>query len=368
MSGDPQAAGERRRAARALVSSPLLCREHEPEVFALVRRHEGELDRWFTQRLGYRLHVGTDTARLYKTTHVPADRPLRTASGRPLHHLELVLLVLTLGATVAGPSVVSLRDLVDLVRSAAVDAGVALAGDGTERRALVTALRWMIDRGLATELHAQVDAYATDANADAVLQLRPDRIATLALPAAGAGDPAALLAAAERRSATRPWLRARLVEDPVVYRDELGEEEWAELRRRLREEAAYLEEMFGLVLEARAEGIAAVDPRGTLTDAAFPGSGTEGHAALLLLAALRSDPGRWWSLASVEEAVRHLADEHARRWAKDLVAAPERLARRAVDLLVSMGLAARREEPAGVRLRPAAARFLPAESPQATLW
>lgn len=368
MSADPQAPGERRVAARALVASPLLCREHDPEVFALVRRHEAELDRWFTQRLGYRLHVGADTARLYKTTYVPRHRPLRATSGRPLHQLELVLLLLALASTVAGPAVISLRDLVDLVRSAAVDARVELAGDATERRALVAALRWMIDHGLAVELHAQVEAYATDATADAVLRLRPDRIAMLALPAAAAEDPAGLLAAAERRGATRAWLRARLVEDPVVYRDELTEDEWSELRRRLGEEAAYVEEMFGLVLEARAEGVAAIDPRGELTDEPFPGRGTEGHAALLVVAALRGEPGRWWPASALEDEVRRLSLEHARHWAKDLAGSPERLARRAVDLLVATGLAERRDDPPAVRLLPAAARFMPAPSPQASLW
>ena len=395
MSDDPQAPAERRAAARALLTSPLLCRELDPEAFALVRRHEAHLDRWSTQRLGYRLHVTADTARLYKTTALPHRRPLRTSSGRPLHQLESVLLLLTLAATVAGPAVVSLRDLVDQVRSAAADAGVELGGDATERRGLVTALRWMIDHGLAAEMHSHVDAYATDATADAVLALRPDRIAMLALPAAATDDPEELLAAADRRDATRAWLRARLVEDPVVYRDELTDEEWTELRRRLGEEAGYLEEMFGLVLEARAEGVAAVDPSGSLTDEAFPGGGTEGHAALLLVAVMRVRAGEWWALTEVEAAIRRLAERHSRHWAKDLVAAPERLARRSVDLLVAMRLAERRSGggaagaapvgeagavpvgeagaapvggPPAVRLLPAAARFMPEQDPQDTLW
>src|SRR5690606_7304602 len=126
---------------------------------------------------------------------VPDHRPLRTASGRPFHRREYVLLALVLAATAAGPDVISLRDLVDQVRSAAAEAGIALTDDSTERRALVSVLSWMIDRGLATELHAHVDAYATDRDADAVLKLRPDRIVLLALPAlTGAPDAGALLA------------------------------------------------------------------------------------------------------------------------------------------------------------------------------
>lgn len=369
---DPQAPIERRAAARQLLANPLTCREQHPEAFTLIRRHEAELDRWFTQRLGYRLDVSADTARLYKTTVVPHHRPLRTASGRPLHHLEMILLVLLLASTVAGPAVISLRDMVDLVRSAAVDAGVDLAGDAVERRALVAALRWMIDRGLAVELHARVDAYATDDAADAVLRMRPDRIASLALPSlglwslAGAGAEA-LLDAAERRDNTRQWLRARLVEDPVLYRDDVTEEEWAELRRRLGEETRFLDEMFGLVVEARAEGVAAIDPRGELADQAFPAGGTEGHAALLLIAILRERASEWWPEQEVEGAVRRLAGEHASHWAKDMVASPDRLMRGAVGLLVGARLAERRSEPPAVRLLAAAGRFAPASS-QDSLW
>jgi uncharacterized protein (TIGR02678 family) len=367
VSEDPHAPAERRAAARHLVAHPLTCNEHDPDIFRLIRRHEDELDRWFTQRFGYRLHLGADVARLFKTTIVPANRPLRTASGRPLHQLEYVMLTLTVASTVAGPNVVSLRDLVDLIRSAAAEAGIELNGDGAERRALVAALRWMIDHGLAAELHAQVDAYAADAEADAVLKVRPERIALLAQPALASSDSEELLRRAERRDNTRAWLRARLVEDPVVYRDDLTEAEWAELRRRLGEEGRFLDEMFGLVIEARAEGVAAIDPQGSLADQPFPAGGTEGHAALLLIAALRAERAGWWPEDEVRGIVRGLAAEHARHWAKDLVASPERLAQRAIDLLVDVRLAERNAGPPAIRLLPAAARFAPAVS-QSSLW
>jgi uncharacterized protein (TIGR02678 family) len=367
MTSDPQAPVERRVAARHLLVHPLTCREHHPDVFRLIRRHEVDLDRWFTQRLGYRLHLSADTARLFKSSVVPEHRPLRTRSGRPLHHLEYVLLTLVVASTVAGPTVISLRDLIDLVRSAAAEVDIALASDGTERRALVAALHWMIDHGLATELHAHVEAYASDVLADAVLKMRPDRIALLALPvlaSSGSGD---LLQRAERRDNTRQWLRARLVEDPVVYREDLTEGEWAELRRRLGEEERFLGEMFGLQLEVRAEGVAAIDPRGELADQPFPAGGTEGHAALLLIGVLRATATEWWSPPDVLSTIASLAAEHVRYWAKDLVASPERLARRAVDLLVGVRLAERRDDPPGVRLLPAAARFAPV-AVQSSLW
>lgn len=366
MSDDPQAPAERRSAARHLLGRPLTCAEHDPEIFRLIRRHEVELDRWFTQRLGYRLHVTSDTARLFKSGFTPDDRPLLTAGGRPLNNLEYVLLVLALASTVAGPGILSLRDLIDLIRSAAAEIEMVLSGDATERRALVTALRWMIDHGLASELHAHVDSYATDSDADAVLKIRPDRIAMVPLPVLATGDDD-LVGASSRRSNTRQWIRIRLVEDPVVYRDDLDESEWSELRRRLGEEARYAEEMFGLVLESRAEGVAAVDPGGDLADQPFPIGGTEGHACLLLLPLLRDRRDGWWSASEVADLVGRLAVENSRYWAKDLVSAPERLTRRVVDRLVRIRLAETRSDPAGVRLLPAAARFAPAVR-QDALW
>ena len=366
MTADPQAHAERRAAARHLMQRPLTCEEHDPELFRLVRRHEVELDKWFTQRLGYRLHVTSDTARLYKSGYVPARRPLRTSGGRPLHDLEYVMLILALASTVSGPAVISLRDLIDLIRSGAAEVELALSGDATERRALVTALRWMVDQGLATELHAHVDAYATDSDADAVLRMRPDRIALLPLPGLAISDGDSLRRGG-RRDNTRQWVRVRLAEDPVVYRDDLEEAEWAELRRRLGEESRFLEEMFGLVLESRAEGVGAIDPGGDLADQPFPVGGTEGHASLLLLPLLQDREGAWWETAEVERFVVRLAAEYARYWAKDLVAAPERLTRRVVDLLVRVRLVETRADPAGLRTLPAAARFLPKVS-QDTLW
>ncbi len=353
MADDPQGGIERRVAARHLLQHPLTCLEHDADAFRLIRRHEAELDRWFTQRLGYRLHVESDSARLFKSTTVPQTRPLRAQSDRAFTQLEYVLLALVLATTTAGPAVISLRDLIEGVRSAAAEAEVALAGDATERRALVAVLRWMIDGGLAAELHARVDAYATDEGADAVLRLRPDRIALLPQPAmVGVDRPADLLAGAERRPATRQWLRARLVEDPVVYRDDVDDEEWAELRRRLGEESRLLDEMFGLVLEARAEGVAAIDPTGSLADLRFPAGGTVGHAALLLIERLGALPGDQPDTGAdggpdrpgpvperkVAAMVAELAALHARRWANDLVTAPERLTRRVLDLLVSLRL------------------------------
>lgn len=379
----PQAAIELQACARHLLQRPLTCKEHDPELFRLIRRHEAELDRGFTQRLGYRLHVSADTARLFKEGLLAERRRLLTVSGRPFHALEYVLLALVLGATVAGPAVISLRDLVERVRSAAVEADITLEDSPTTRRALVCVLQWMIELGLASELYERIEAYAGDENADAVLKVRPERIALLPLPAlAGAESSRDLLARAQRRGATRQWMRCRLAEEPVLYRADLSDAEWSELRRRLGEEERLLEEMLGLVLEARAEGIAAIDPSGALAETRFPAGGTVGHAALLLIASLSDLPGRCLDEKGLVRVIGELAQVHSRRWAGDLVESPERLARRVTELLLDLRLAAWEQADSAeqaaahagedaapsagqavdrvLRLLPAAGRFLPA--------
>jgi uncharacterized protein (TIGR02678 family) len=367
---------DRRAAARHLLSDPLTCAEHHPEMFTLIRRHEQALDRWFTQRLGYRVHVSADTARLYKSTAVPHQRGLRTATNDPrlFTRQEYVQLALALAAVAAGPRVISLRDLVEEIRSAAGDAGVVLTDEPSERRALVTALYWMIDHGLAREVHERVERYATDESADAVLEIVPDRVALVPLSHLGLAESADdVVHRDEPVTASRQWMRARLVEDPVLYHDDLTEEQWREIRRRLGNEAEILHEMFGLVLEARAEGMAAIDPAGELTDLRFPATGTRGHAALLLAARLAELGRETVTRDEVVAILEELAAAHGRHWSKE-ADNPARLADRVLRLLADHRLVELDDGEAGavagigagaggrstVRVLPLVHRFAPA--------
>ena len=360
-SADPRRELDLRAAARHLVVHPLVLAERDSDTFRLIRRYEHALDRWFTQRFGYRLQVTADTARLFKSTVVASRRPLQTEANqsRPFSVREYTMLALALAAVAAGPNVISLRDLLHEIRSAATDAGVTVTEAPADRRALVTALRWMIGKGAASEAHNRVDRYATDSEADAVLRIRPDRVALLPLPALARSETVEhLLNRPEvRQSSPRAWMRSMLLEEPVVYRRDLTEAEWSELRRRLREEAAILDEMFGLRIEARAEGVTAVDPGDGLTDSCFPAGGTVGQAALLLIDRLVATDRSPVERTDLVEAVAELAREHRqdrKHWSQ-LADDPERLASEVLELLYDHRLA----EASGqaVRLLPAAWRY-----------
>ena len=271
------------------------------------------------------------------------------------------MLALALAAVAAGPSVISLRDLIHEVRSAAADADITLTEESTDRRALVTALKWMIQNGIAQELHDHVDRYVTDEAADAVLSVRPDRVALLPLPALARSETAEqVLDRSDQRLSSRAWMRSVLLEEPVLYRTDLVDREWSELRQRLGEEAAFFDDMFGLHLESRAEGIMVIDPDNELTDSRFPRGGTLGHAALLLIDRLvhldrtpaevppdsRTDDGSDPVEASripffrtdIIDVVASLAAEHRRYWSQD-ADNPERLTGDVLDLLCEHRLA-----------------------------
>lgn len=354
-------ASELRTASRYLVTHPLVAAEHAHDEFVLIRRHRRQLDQWFTQRFGYRLQVTADTARLFKSTAAVRCRALRaaTAQQRPFRIPEYLMLALVLAAVVSGPSVVSLRDLIGKLREAAAEAGAEIGAEPSDRRALVTALRWMIAHGLAAEMHERVDEYAHDAEADAVLKFRPDRVAMLPLPVLTRAETIEqLFQQSSSRSPTRVWMRAQILEDAVVYRGDLDPDEWSQLRRRLGEETAYFEEMFGLHIEARAEGVMSVDPDGELTDVRFPQTGTVGHAALLLAERLAKGDGAPVSHGEVVKMVAELAAGHRSYWSQ-LADNADRLADEALDLMADHRLVEIVDDASGdVVVLPAAARYV----------
>lgn len=148
-----------------------------------------------------------------------------------------------------------------------------------------------------------------------------------------------------------------LLDDPVVYRDELTEAQLGYLAsptgQRLVRQAA---EQAGFVLEERAEGYLLVEPDGLATDQRFPDDASHPKvAALVPLDHLVAAGAPVTDGELVQRAVVLL--ERFPSWAKTYRSedGAARLAADAVDVLCAFKLAAR--QGGAVRALPAAARF-----------
>ena len=117
-----------------------------------------------------------------------------------------------------------------------------------------------------------------------------------------------------RNQALRRRLTRRLLENPVVYYDELDEDERAYLLSQRHAITRRIEEATGLISEMRAEGIAMVDPEDELTDVRMPEQRTDGHVTLLVAEYLaRRDRA---TLDELHAFVRRAAAEHQAYWRK----------------------------------------------------
>lgn len=359
-------AEERRTAIRALLVQPLLTAAMDRTAFPLVRKHASALRTWFADQTGWHLHVDAELARLRKPPADTADatRPaLARPSRQPFSRRRYVLVCLTLAVLERGEGQITLGWLAERLLGMAGDpalagAGFAFALDTREDRSdLVAVVRLLIDHGLLARVAGDEQAYVNDSG-DALYDVDRRALATVLVTRRGPSTVTAttfddrLNAVTQepvpdtdsaRTQAARRRLSRRLLDDAVVYNQELDEDELAYLRlpagranllRRLAEAT-------GLVAEVRAEGMALVDPTGEATDLRMPEEGTDGHATLLLaehLAAARDGAVAYVELVA---RMRELAMAYSTYWRRSAgePGGAEVLCRLAVDRLVALRLA-----------------------------
>jgi uncharacterized protein (TIGR02678 family) len=376
---------ERRAALRHLIRHPLVSGERDQDAFALVVRHRRWLTEWFADRVGWTLVVdfAAGFARLHK---VPArsdgSRPARVASTKPAFtKRRYALLCLTLAALDDGAAQTTLATLAEFVEQMSREGQEIEPFDPTlfsERRAFVDALKWLASAGVLVVREGDAERYATTGNADALYDVNDHLLAQLLsapVPPTLAGDRARMVqepyAETEdgQRQRARHGVLRRLLDDPVVYLDELSpaQREWLEPSRGF--VYRLLEDDVGLKVERRAEGLAAVDPEGEVTDVLFPdGGSTVKHMALLLGEKLvdrarRAAPrDTVESDAEVATIAQRLIDSYGTRcgWKKEYLADDRgamQLTEDALSLLSSFGLVRRAAE--GWQPLPALARFAP---------
>lgn len=386
---------ELRTARRHLLRYPLTLQRADPETFRLIATHRQALQEWFAEQVGWRLVVDRDAgfARLHKvpgrldTTH-GAHIP-----GRPsFNRRRYVLFCLALAALEECQAQTTLARLAELIEGLSgadseidsYDPNVSL-----ERRAFVDALRMLVDLRVLTVRDGDAEGYVNSPEfGDALFDVDDRLIAQcLAAPLPPAllpplaDDPAALLQEiypeteeGQRRRARHHVMR-RLLDEPVVYYAALTQREREWLIHSLSFVETLLEEQVGLYCERHREGIAAIDPRGQLTDTLFPeGGSTVKHAALLLcerLAQRGAEAARQSARAELSEAAlveitEQLIREYGERcsWSVAYRTEPQGagfLLHEVLDLLERFCLVERASDGKSWQPTPAIARFRPAE-------
>jgi uncharacterized protein (TIGR02678 family) len=337
---------ERRRAARALLRHPLLTPSApDPAAFVLARRHATWLADWFAREAGWSLVCDTAAVRLKKTAGEWADdtRPAVAGSGSKgaFSRRRYVLLCLALAVLERAESQITLGRMVEAVVALAAEEGLAAAGvvftlaTREERADLVAVARLLIEAGVLARVAGDEQSFVNETgdvlydvdrgvlSVMLVTRRGPSMIAddvpptTSARIAAISAEPVPDTDDARNRC-LRHRLTRRLLDDPVVYYADLDDAEREYLASQRGLLLRRLAAGTGLEPEARAEGIALIDPTGTSTDLGMPEEGTDGHVTLLvaerLARHLREHPGEGLALPSLHRHVRRLAREHKSYW------------------------------------------------------
>ncbi len=380
---------QRRAALRPLLAKPLLVAPDDAEPLLLVRRHLAALGTWLRRETGWRLVADAETARLFKTAPLTCDatHPARGHNREPFSRRRYVTLCLALSALARADAQTTLGSLADDVLTAAAEPGLAAAGftlsldNRGDRADLVAVVRLLLAWGVLTRVAGDEDEYLS-AGADVLYDVHRPVLSVLLTSTRGPSTIAVRPFAARiaeltaepvaetdelRNQAIRRSLTRRLLDDPVLYYDELAEDERAYLVSQRRNITGRISEATGLLPELRAEGIAMVDPDDELTDVRMPEQRTDGHVTLLVAEYLagRARAPRAKLLAFVRQA----AQAHASYWRKGVTdpGAESGLLDIALEKLTALRLVevdtevTRDGTGTVVRSRPAIARFALAE-------
>lgn len=393
---------QRQRALRGLLARPLITANER--LFALVRAHADYLRTWFAREAGWVLRIERGHARLSKQ---PADVTDATRGAPEFNRNRYILLCLALAVLEREDVQITLARLGERLIVEALDTSLVAAGfvfaleRQTERRDLVQVCRLLLDWGVISRVAGDEQAYinqsgdalydihrpvlaavlagdrgpsvlrqAGEVTGDRAVDDTPMRLAALTADAAIEGDDA-------RRTALRHRLARRLLDDPLIYTDELAPDAREYFLNQRGAMGRRLADATGLVPEHRLEGSALVDERGELSDVSLPQQGTDAHATLLLAEffaqRLRADPDNAArqvdppaaapeQSAPVPEAailafMRDAAHRHRKYWRKTTrePGAERALAEATLDRLVALRLV-RRSEHTVVAL-PAVCRF-----------
>lgn len=378
---------ERRAALRTLLQRPLLTPHGETApAFTLMRRHRDWLADWFAHHADWSLVVTAEAARLRKQPAHAADGTrgaVEPQKEEPFNRARYALFCLALAALERGGRQVTLGRLAELVAMAlAADPAFAIHGflwsldHAAGRRDFVNVLRLLVALRVLRRVQGDEEGLLHDRATDALYNVSRPVLALLLAArrspslVAATDFPARLEALLEtprpdtpeaRNRALRTGFVRRLLDDPVLYYDELDDEQRAYLDRQRGFLLPDLAAATGLHAEVRAEGLALVDLDGDCTDSGLPEEGTEGHLTLLLATwladRLRGGDAGPVSIEALRQQTARFIRRHQHHWRREVRerGAEIWLTEMVVDRLAGLALVAR--EPEGVRPRPALGRF-----------
>lgn len=335
---------ELRAAFRALLVSPLMPPAH-PE-FGAVRRNADHLRDWFAREAGWPLYCERDGVRLHKRPGTLLDE---TRGLIDFDKRRYVLFSLACAVLERTEGQVTLRLLGAELLALASDPMLESRGftftltSQHERRELVAVCKTLMHYGILSRVVGDEDAYvqSVSGEGDALYDIQRRMLAGVLSAVRGPSTwpidelPTTLDERLHalvdehvpdsdegRRTALRHMLARRLLDDPVVYFEELSDEARSYFLTQRGPLASRLAEAIGLTPEQRAEGVALVDEEGEVTDISIPAEGTESHATLLVAEHLceRQAASRAANLPlaiALEDVARYLAEareRHGKLW------------------------------------------------------
>jgi uncharacterized protein (TIGR02678 family) len=360
--------------------------------FAVVRRHADVLKEWFAREAGWTLHVERDCARLYKR---PADVLDPTRGFPDYSQRRYVLFCLACAVLERADPQITLRVVGEKLLQLAAEPRLAANGFTFtlqfhhERRELVAVCRTLLGLGVLVRVAGDEEGYVHhaaegaehlhDALYDVHRRVLAGVLAAVRGPSTWSNDEApcrleerlhALITEHVpdtedgRRTAIRRDLARRLLDDPVVYINDLDVNARSYFLNQRGPMAARLAEGTGLLAEQRAEGLALVDDTGDLTDVSMPAEGTEAHVTLLIAEFLcermshEAQPRQPCTTESdIAGFIESARGRYGRYWRKSArePGSERELARIAVERLEKLKLIAVAQDQ--IRAKPALARF-----------
>ncbi len=291
--------GDLQRAARILLGHGIVTEKRVGErEWRNLRRYAAPLAASFSDLAGYRVEVSRTSVALIRRIDKLSDSPVfRTPSDRAFDRMRYALVALVLAALERLGKQTTLTDLATRVRTAAA-AIPNLPFDPDQhhaRLALGHAVRVLEELGAVQLTDGSREAWEkSDGGGEALYDIDRTVCRRLFPVAVRRADDQPQFLHQDRvdlgrdptRRARRQHLVRRLLEQPVVYFQDLGDDERAYLKREAGKLGATLEELTGGLLERRREGLALIDPGRRFSDVPFPAGGAGNQAALLLAAQL----------------------------------------------------------------------------------